>query len=95
MAKCRGCGKEIIFVKTPKGNFIPCNPSRVIFSKPGEGKTLVVKLNGEVISCTIGAGDDITHAVGVGYIPHWSTCKAASRFRKKKEEGSPLQGSLF
>ena len=93
MAKCRGCGKEIIFVKTPKGNFIPCDPSRVIFSKPGEGKTRVVKLNGEVISCTIGAGGDISKAAGVGYIPHWSTCEAASQFRKKKEK--PLQGSLF
>ena len=95
MARCRGCGKEIIFVKSTAGKFIPCDPSKVIFSKPGEGKARVVKLNGEVISCTIGTGDDTSEAVGVGYIPHWSTCEAANQFRKKKEKESPLQGSLF
>lgn len=55
MAKCRGCGEEIIFIKSPAGEFIPCNPSKVIYSNPGEGKARVVTQNGEVVSCTVGA----------------------------------------
>ena len=93
MARCRGCGKEIIFVRSSGGKFIPCDPSQVIYSKPGKGKARVVTPNGEAISCTVGTGDDTSEAVGVGYIPHWSTCEAANQFRKKKE--SPLQGTLF
>lgn len=84
MAKCRGCGEEIIFIKSSAGKFIPCNPSKVHYSNPGKGKARVVTQSGEVVSCTVGA-DDTSKAVGVGYIPHWSTCKAASQFRKKKE----------
>ena len=85
MAKCRGCGEEIIFIKSSAGKFIHCNPSKVIYSNPGKGKARVVTQSGEVVSCTIVADDDTSKAVGVGYIPHWSTCKAASQFRKKKE----------
>lgn len=95
MAKCRGCGEEIIFIKSPAGKFIPCNPSKVLYSNPGKGKARVVTQSGEVVSCTIGADDDTSKAAGVGYIPHWSTCKAASQFRKRKKKESPLESSLF
>lgn len=94
MAKCRGCGEDIIFIKSPAGKFIPCDPSKVIYSNPGEGKARVVTQSGEVVSCTIGA-DDTSKAVGVGYIPHWSTCKAANQFRTKRRKEIPLQSSLF
>ena len=95
MVKCKGCGEEIIFIKSPAGKFIPCNPSKVIYSNPGEGKARVVTQSGEVISCTVGADDDTSKAVGVGYIPHWSTCKAANQFRKRRKKESPLESSLF
>lgn len=68
MAKCRGCGEEIIFIKSPAGKFIPC---------------------------TVGADDDTSKAVGVGYIPHWSTCKAANQFRNRRKKEIPLESSLF
>lgn len=59
MAKCRGCGEEIIFIKSSAGKFIPCNPSKVHYSNPGKGKARVVTQSGEVVSCTIVADDDI------------------------------------
>ena len=85
MAKCRGCGEEIIFIKSSAGKFIPCNPSKVTYSNPGKGKARVVTQSGEVVSCTIVADDDTSKAVGVGYIPHWSTCKAARIIKIKSE----------
>ena len=27
--KCKGCGKEIIFISTKNGKQIPCNPERL------------------------------------------------------------------
>lgn len=94
MAKCRGCGEEIIFIKTPAGKFIPCNLSKVIYSNLGKGKARVVTQSGEVVSCTVRA-DDTSKAAGIGYIPHWSTCKAASQFRERRKKGNPMEISLF
>jgi len=40
MAKCRGCGAEIIWLQTEKGKPMPCDP----------GKVTVVTEKGQVVS---------------------------------------------
>lgn len=84
MAKCRGCGAEIIWIRTLAGKSIPCDPTPVIYWERAKAKGKVVTPNGEVISCDF-AGD-LKKATGIGYISHWSTCPEANQFRRKEEE---------
>lgn len=79
-ATCRGCGASIVWIRTPGSKNMPCNPTVVTYwEKPGvEGK--IVTRNGEVISCEFSG--DLEKATGIGYISHFSTCPAASRFKR-------------
>ena len=84
MAKCKGCGAEIIWIGTPGGKSIPCNPEEVTYWEKPKAKGKVVTPNGEVLSCEF-TGDP-NKATGLGYISHWSTCPCAGQFRRKKRE---------
>ena len=80
---CRGCGAEIVFVKTEAGKFMPCNVKMVPYwERSGAAGKVVLQRNGKVISCDFeGPRDELT---GFGYISHFSTCPKAKGFRKKK-----------
>ena len=83
MAKCKGCGAEIVWIKTTAGKSMPCDPGLVPYwAKPGAAGKVVTAF-GEVISCEF-KGDQ-TKVTGIGYVPHWSTCPAAGSFRKGGE----------
>ena len=85
MAKCRGCGKEIIWIKTATGKAMPCDPEPVAYWQTAGGKRRIVTPNGEVIACELDGSPD--RATGIGYIPHWATCPAAGRFHKGGSHG--------
>lgn len=82
MRTCRGCGAEIIFIKTANGKAIPCDPGTVTYWERKGAKDKIVTPNGEVISCDYEG--KVGKETGVGYIPHWATCPEADRFRKKE-----------
>ena len=50
MAKCKGCGAEIIWIKSAGGKSIPCDPEQVLYWERSRGKGKVVTTNGEVSS---------------------------------------------
>lgn len=77
MSKCKSCGADIIWIKTPAGKVMPCDPTRVRYIEKSETAS-IVKSNGEVSKC------ELILATGLGYIPHWATCPDADRHRKKK-----------
>lgn len=81
MAKCKGCGAEIIFIRTAGGKSMPCEPAQLPYWARNGAKDKIVTPNGEVISCDY-AGE-IGKETGLGYLPHWATCPAGDRFRKK------------
>ena len=83
MAKCRGCGAEIIWIKTPGGKSIPCDAEPVSYWERAKAKGKVVTPNGMVLSCDFEG--DPQKATGIGYVAHWSTCPYAERFRKEKK----------
>lgn len=31
MGKCKGCGREIIWIMTPSGKAMPCDPDEVVY----------------------------------------------------------------
>lgn len=82
MPRCKGCGAEIIFIKTSGGKSIPCNPDQYCYWAKKNGKDRIVTPNGEVISCELHGPFD--KATGAGYEPHWATCPVADRFRSRK-----------
>lgn len=77
MAKCKGCGAEIIWIGK-----MPCDPERVTYWAKPKAPGKVVTPNGEVISCVFEG--DLQQATGVGYVSHWATCPQAGKFRRKK-----------
>ncbi len=79
--KCRGCGAKIVWVKTPAGKNMPCNPGLVPYREEYKGKDKVVTMGGEVVSCrTFPAYGPVTD---MGYIPHFATCPNAKQFSRK------------
>ena len=83
MSKCKSCGAEITWIKTTSGKSMPCDAQAVTYwiDKNGAKKDRIVTPNGEVVACDL---DGLVHtAVGIGYIPHWSTCPNADRHKKK------------
>ena len=81
MEKCKACGRYIIFIMSPSGKAIPCDPEPVPYWQQSKAKGKIVTPNGEVISCWL-YGDPET-VTGIGYIPHWATCPKAGEFRRK------------
>lgn len=82
MAKCKGCGAEIIWIGTAGGKSIPCDPAQVYYWERAKAKGKVVTPNGEVLSCVFEG--DPQKATGIGYVSHWSTCPCAGQFKRRK-----------
>lgn len=80
-SKCRGCGAEIIWIRTASGKSMPCDPVPVAYWKKEKAPGKVTTPNGEVISCVFDG--DMDKATGIGYISHFSTCPKASSFKRK------------
>lgn len=80
---CRGCGAEIVWVKTAAGKSMPCDPRLVPYwERPGAAGKVVLQRSGKVVSCDFeGPRDELT---GFGYISHFSTCPQAKGFCRKK-----------
>lgn len=78
-ATCRGCGAPIVWIKTPAGKAMPCDPAPVYYKAAPGGKDKIVTTRGEVVSCEIVPGGEATDA---GYRPHWATCPQAGQFKR-------------
>ena len=65
-ATCRGCGAPIVWIKTPAGKAMPCDPAPVYYKAAPGGKDKIVTTRGEVVSCEIVPGAETTDA---GYRP--------------------------
>lgn len=48
-ATCRGCGAPIVWIKTPAGKAMPCDPAPVYYKATPDGKDKVVTTRGEVV----------------------------------------------
>ena len=84
MARCRSCGAEILWIATTAGKMMPCNPLGVRYWAQPKAKGKIVTPNGEVLSCVFEGEEQ--QATGIGYVPHFSTCKGANRHRRKEAQ---------
>ena len=79
---CRGCGREIAFIKTVAGKTMPVNPDSVYFVAAGGPNTYVMA------DGTVERGREPERnetETRIGYISHFATCPAADSFRKKRK----------
>lgn len=80
-APCRGCGKEIAFIKTEKGKTMPVDPEPMYFTPAGGPNTYVM------IDGTIQRGRETEYgdkgSAWIGYRSHFANCPAADRFRQR------------
>ncbi len=81
-SRCRSCGAKILFIKSEKGRFIPCNPTVTRYKMENGGKEKVVLDTGKVVSCRTDISAE--EMDGVGYISHFATCPNAKVHRKGK-----------
>lgn len=79
MATCKKCGKEILWIQTQQGKWMPCDPG-LKFIKNGSGHKFVTKY-GEVIEATFAKG--VNDAEDTAYSPHWASCPHAEEFRRR------------
>lgn len=82
MGRCKGCGAQIVWVKTKAGKNMPCDPQFLNYKEVAGGKEKIVTPEGEVVSGITDVPNEA--ADGFGYISHFATCKMAGGFRKRK-----------
>ncbi len=75
MATCRGCGKQIVWMKMQSDRLMPCDPEIIRFSKGGP--QVYVTPDGLVIHGTPKQDGEMT-----GLISHFATCPKANGLRK-------------
>jgi len=75
MSKCRSCGAEIRWLKTPGGKNMPCDPVKV----NGDGSVERLRLVRDDGSIASNPGPEIS-----GYVPHWATCPSAEEHRRQQ-----------
>ena len=84
MPKCKGCGAEIIWIKTKDDKSMPCDPEQLPFRghTGAKGKYVVIENGlGRVVSGELEYEPRL--AIGMGYVPHWATCPEFKKFKGK------------
>lgn len=93
MATCSSCGASIIWLRTPKGKWMPANEGLVPYYQNDEGKDFVVTDRGEMIRCDIiteklpatgGIRPTGRFPTGMARVPHWATCPNAARHKRRE-----------
>ena len=79
LAKCRGCGANILWIKTTSGKSMPCDPQLVTVHDFDieAGKWIVLVLENGVVTTN-------PHIGMAGYTSHFATCPKAAAFKKRR-----------
>ena len=86
LAKCRGCGKEIAFIKTEKGKTMPVDPEPVWVKQSAGGRPFIRKDGGYVYGYIAGdAEDDPDSNLIQAHVSHFATCEQADNFRNRRK----------
>lgn len=69
-SNCRGCGALIVWIPTPGGKAMPCDPRQLIYWQKKGGSQKIVTRNGEVVSAELDGSRE--EATGIGYMSHYN-----------------------
>jgi len=70
-AKCRFCGKPILWIRMKSGAAAPCDPEPVRFRRGAGGDLMLVTRDGEVVR---GKASTPGNSTGEGFTSHFATC---------------------
>ena len=82
MAKCKGCGAEIRFIKLKSGKAIPVNPAPV-FIEDKNGSEIIVTTDGRISNGRQEIVTSQNQFLTRGYISHFATCPFADQLRRR------------
>lgn len=84
MAKCKGCGAEIEWVKTTNGTSMPVNPEYIEIDIAGPKTMRIVTDDGRVEAGGPVNPDDLfpPDMVVRGRLSHFATCPQANKFKR-------------
>lgn len=77
MSICKGCKREIEWVKMRSGKSMPVDPGPKTISAEEAGRFNLVTQDGGVIGRAPNGA--------TGRMPHWATCPDFKKFKKEKE----------
>ena len=78
MSYCKDCGREIDWMRTEEGRYIPVDPEPVF----------VIEGDGDEHFYTEEEGVQTREAkinTPLGFVPHWRTCSCRGDYRRKGE----------
>lgn len=81
MIRCRECGEEIMFIPTPKGKYMPCDPGIIPYWQDPNGNETIINGEGIVVRCVLSG--DPEKITDTGHIPHWATCRGKGLRNKR------------
>jgi len=91
---CQHCKKTIVFQKTAKGNYMPCDTPSVFYKPDANGKDTILNESGNVVKGWI--LEDRPPGCSVGYQPHFISCTYRKEQNPKKQNTPQIeQTSLF
>ena len=80
MGICKGCGAEILWIRTKTGKTMPVDEKPVPYYEGGSAK--IVLEDGSVVKGSLDGPEESFK--GFGYISHFATCPKAGNFRRRK-----------
>lgn len=88
MSFCKGCWREISWIRTPAGKPMPVDLEPV-FVIEGDGKDLFYTEEGEQLRGRIARPEEVATREAkletpVAFVPHWKTCPNAADFRRRR-----------
>lgn len=81
MSYCRGCGREIEWIRTTAGKNMPVDPE-LVFVIESDRTDRFVTDDGAVIIGRRATCEEESRDLPVAFVPHWKTCPNAGEFRR-------------
>ena len=86
---CKDCGREIDWMQTEKGRYIPVDPEPVfVIEGGGDGRFYTAEegvLTGRLARPEEIQTQEAKSNTPLGFVPHWWTCPCKGGFRRKRE----------
>ena len=74
---------SIEWIRTTAGRSMPIDPEPVFIVEEDGGRERFITDEGEVVAGRRALPEEEGPACAVGFVPHWKTCPAADRFRRR------------
>ena len=89
MSRCKNCGREIDWLCTAEGHYIPVDPEPVFLIEGDGDERFYDEEEGELTGRPARPDEVQTREdkinTPLGFVPHWRTCPCRGDYRRKGE----------